>query len=279
MARTAHRLSSDERGEIIRRYRGGESGPALAKAFGVVKTTIFNVLRAQAAPRRPPTDNKRRHALNDVAFAEVTQESAYWAGFLMADGGVVDGAVVLALAERDRSHVDAFRYFLGSTHPVLPTGTAKHPAARLSVSSTRLVSDLARFGVVPRKTHTATVALLEHDWHFWRGVVDGDGWLGLMRGRHPSLHLHGSALLLEQFAAFVRRSCPGAKVVVKPHKTVFRVVLSGMQAATVIDVLYQSAPIALPRKAEKARSILAEWRSSARGRMFEPVAGELALLC
>ncbi len=142
--------------------------------------------------------------------------------------------------------------FLGSEHKV---GTSKTGAATISVNSDRLVADLALHGVIPNKTHVATAASLQHDRHFWRGVIDGDGWLGTTLGRYPAIHAHGSWPLMEQFATFVR-SVTSSTVEARPHKSIARVALSGASAAAVIAILYDGANIALTRKLAKSQLIL-----------------------
>ena len=61
--------------------------------------------------------------LNHEAFDIVTNDAAYWIGFLFADGSVIKqqkGApqVQLRLSEVDRGHLEKFRHFLDSTHAI-----------------------------------------------------------------------------------------------------------------------------------------------------------------
>ena len=47
---------------------------------------------------------------------------------------------------------------------------------------------------------------------------------------------------------------------VRPKKSIFQVTLNGHWAVELIDVLYSNCSVALPRKMEVARQILAEFR-------------------
>lgn len=64
-----------------------------------------------------------KRLVNHGAFDVVTNDAAYWIGFLFADGSVIKqkrgGALIqLRLSEIDRGQVEAFRRFLGSTHAI-----------------------------------------------------------------------------------------------------------------------------------------------------------------
>jgi transposase-like protein len=79
--------------EVARRYRDGESAELLAKVYGVSASTIVRWIRAvkgeirttsQSWEFRPPFP--RLYRLKEDVFETITEESAYWIGFLMADG-------------------------------------------------------------------------------------------------------------------------------------------------------------------------------------------------
>jgi hypothetical protein len=205
-------------------------------------------------------------SLDELVFDCITEESAYWAGFLMADGCVHKGNVSMGLQERDVSHVESFRSFLKSTHAI-----SRHPGQGMSTSaivsftvkSNRIAHALAGFGVVPRKTHIAEVKRLEKDKHFWRGVIDGDGTVTLIQWRtgrtSPLVILCGaSTSLLQQFADFVRGVVPGAVANVTRSHSCYNVRISGTKAIELIRHLYVGATVYLERKYATAAKILAE---------------------
>ena len=116
---------------------------------------------------------QRRHSLNEGAFDTITEASAYWCGFLMADGNIgvrknrptSQPTVTLHISEVDREHLLAFRLFLGSSHAVTTTKPSgrkpgEKPCVVLSVGSRRLVAALAAFGIVPNKTKRITALSL-----------------------------------------------------------------------------------------------------------------------
>ncbi|HTT74203.1 MAG TPA: hypothetical protein VMG99_08725 [Thermoplasmata archaeon] len=213
-----------------------------------------------------------RTELNEHVFdAPLSPEAQYWVGFLMADGSVGftgpnAGHIVLALQERDRGHVEAFRRFLGSTHAIYARAPAPAPGgytstglAQLKVESADLVRALERYGVVPGKSRRTRVLGLEQSRDFWRGVVDGDGSVGVqVTGRSkgvPWLALAGSPGLLEQFVHFVHREEPDSTQVpsIRPNGLAV-LTYRGPMACRILRRLYAGAAVALPRKLEAARS-------------------------
>lgn len=229
----------------------------LGHRFGIPAPDICYLLDRSRVARRSRSAayrrlHRRRLSLNAAAFAKITAESAYWAGFLMADGCVSGNQVKLELAHRDRGHVKAFRSFLSSEHPV---STTRRYSVRLQVGSPQLVSDLAALGVLPRKSLTAVAhPRLAVDRDFWRGVVDGDGHIGVKRGC-PELTLYGSQMLVSQFQDFVH-AIVETKATVRPCENIYRFMVSGWRARSVLRHLYEGAEIALPRKAALAGHLM-----------------------
>src|SRR5712691_3067825 len=111
-------LSPEQRAEIVRRYLAGERDVDLAREFGV----------SRAIPRQSsitagydPRLRKRRKALREDAFAEITPESAYWTGMLLSDGSILERrrSVRLGLAAEDGAHILKFQAFLGSEGKII----------------------------------------------------------------------------------------------------------------------------------------------------------------
>ncbi len=271
--------------ELSERYRNGESSGQIAAAIGVTDTAVLSRLKTVA--RREPGWAARAFAVRHDAFSDpLSSAAAYWAGFLMADGCVYDtGRVTLALQERDRGHVEAWLNFLGSSNKPLqsqPVSASRtHPAVRGQVSSRRIVDDLVRHGVVPRKTLAGVPAsdVLVASPDFWRGMIDGDGTVGLARGKYgPVLSLCGSPVIMAQFAGFLSVALDDFRrpsVLERKDSGVIRVVqMSGVRARRVVDLLWGavdldsssesrggfSAHPCLQRKVPRVRSALG-WRT------------------
>jgi hypothetical protein len=176
---------------------------------------------------------------------------SYWAGFLMADGCVCNGAITLCLAERDREHVMRFASFVG-----YPGNLTEIPAARsvkVVFRSVEMAGDLEKLGIVPRKSKTAEApAFLAQDRDFWRGMVDGDGSIGINKAGLSRLRLVGTRRISEQFFEFVCQFVSPRARVQPESRGVCEIGVAGSKAIPVIRALYEGARIALPRKMARA---------------------------
>jgi len=265
------RFSEREEQEIIDRYEKGETASALAREFGCSKSTINRMLDRRGIKKHSRSYAIRTghgHSINENAFDIVTPDSAYWIGFLMADGCVSKvNALNLRLAEKDIDHIKKFKWFLSATHEISTgekgTGYGKDVSvcSIFQVNSAHLCEELKEYGVVPNKTFIAKVSeSLAFNRHFWRGVVDGDGCISWYKSGHylyPKLSLVGSEFLLQQFRSFVKEIYPSTNAMVTPLKNIFQFHISGKAAEAVIKELYTNAGTALDRKEAKAREVLA----------------------
>ena len=122
-SRSYRRLDSEELAELIALWKANEPVDSIAAKLNIPTDSIYRIAREHLGAARDMRST-RYYELNEEAFDAITEESAYWVGFLMADGCVSDPAngrcptLALALAQRDMHHVVRFREFLGSTHPV-----------------------------------------------------------------------------------------------------------------------------------------------------------------
>lgn len=130
-----------------------------------------------------------RYTVNTEYFSFLTQESAYWAGFIAADGCVIARntglrAVRIELASRDRSHLKEFITNVNYTGPIYEK--IRHQWGKecslctLQISGVRTwIDDLFRFyNITPRKSITLTPPNIEDEFFilpYIIGYLDGDG--------------------------------------------------------------------------------------------------------
>lgn len=214
---------------------------------------------------------KTIYSLNENAFTTLTDDTQrYWLGFLLGDGCVFTAKyksgtqymLILALSEYDRGHVEAFRSFLTSSHPIRTVRLDKGgPASRLTISNKPLVQSLARFGIVRGKTNSAAVAPeLAHSAAFWRGLIDADGslyWCNLAGQRPvPRVELVGTRAVCDAFSVFIREGI-GATVTPRKMKSIWSASIAGKRAVELVNLLYTDGP-SLPRK----KTLAAEFRDT-----------------
>lgn len=267
--------------QAVSRYEAGESTCAIARKLSISDESVRRRLMLLGIPLRSMSTAIRRHTLNESAFTELTPESAYWIGFLFADGHIrpaepgVSPRIALLLSIKDKGHVEKFREFVGSSHAI----TIKKPhspqmldgrvvrdsgSASIVFSSTHMATDLRRHGMsrnsLARKASTA----LAYSRDFWRGVVDGDGWLRQQSQRgaahlYARLGLCGGRALVTQFLDYAKTVTPTRAVVTKRGK-IWIVNLCSKPANRVIRALYHENSVALDRKHMRAEQIMASVR-------------------
>lgn len=201
---------------------------------------------------------KLKYTINHGAFDVMTESAMYWIGFLMADGNIGDrpgqDIIQLNLSTIDLAHIEKFKLFLGSNHKIYN----KNNRASIAVSSQYMVDKLSMYGVVPRKSLIAEIIGLENSHHFWRGVVDGDGCIGIYGKHQAVLDLSGSRRLTQQFLNFVK-TITNVNTSTKKRGNIYNVRIYGSHAIKVISNLYTDCTIALDRKYNKAIKMLMEY--------------------
>jgi hypothetical protein len=217
----------------------------------------------------------RRCQLNEHAFGTITPESKYWIGVFITDGNVSvkKGVPIIALhlQKRDKDHIDKkFRSFVGSTHKLgcYINKKTKKVYYSLSFSSEIMANDLVVYGVRTRKWFVAKVkGGIESDRDTWRGAIDGDGHLGIYKRRKnnvtirlvPYISLTGNLYVCHQFKAFLEHQIGMPMPNVISYKKSYFFSVSDHRAVRAIKLLYEDCAIALDRKLEIAKKILASY--------------------
>lgn len=257
-------LSQRERDRIALLYRQGVSFSGITKETGRSAATITRVLRASAVLSRPRC-GVRQYQLDESAFERDTPESRYWIGFILADGcvslGQRKGQITITLCAADAAHIASFCRFVASDCPVRTRRFASNygdsEAATITINSKAIARSLIARGIPPRKTKCAVPpTYLANDIDFWRGVVDGDGWLSYGRDRHGGWYVNlgvcGTKAVCEGFASFAARLVGGPtrgdRYGVLPIKSIWRTKVAGLQAIRLVERLYPDGRVSLPRK-------------------------------
>lgn len=153
-----------------------EQGVAPLDIAGSLNRSRSSVIAKKHSLLMPSTHKRNPKILREGVFSSRSPETAYWAGFLMADGHVSPNLreVVLRLSSKDIDHLEAFGEFVGFKNGI----RAKTPIASLKMTSSSMAADLQPWGVVPQKTTVGKIPSdIDEDLlpHFVRGLIDGDG--------------------------------------------------------------------------------------------------------
>jgi transposase-like protein len=244
---------------MVELYTSGESAAQIAQQLQISIHTVYRWLHRLDVFLRGPLKCQIRH---DV-FDDLTPDAAYWIGFIFADGSVDrgerSGRISVRVSDRDRNQLLKLRTFLGSTHTIgtAPAGNfggyRSQPSVRLSVQSVQLARRLLSLG----RYEGPVDDLLIQSRDFWRGVVDGDGSLGVLATGYAYFELVGSRRLLEACMSFLKSNELSAKMTIRADKAIFQISTAGHIAEKIVVFLYGNATVALDRKVASATKIIA----------------------
>jgi DNA-binding transcriptional regulator WhiA len=235
--------------KIQKEYIDGASTAELGRKYGCSQTWVSRKLRQLGTQMRAQKPYKKHH-VDSTVFETLTEESAYWLGMFITDGCVhypKRGGlpkVMLELKESDKDHVQRFSDFIKSSYPLYYNKTAK--AWKVQVASQKLADVLAKWGIHPnKKTSQYSVHEgLKDNRHFWRGVIDGDGWIS-KGGRNFELS-SGSEVLLNQFIDYYKSVYSRAKLSI--GYTGHGCPRVGTSNQEFLEYLYKDSRVALSRK-------------------------------
>jgi transposase len=255
------KITEDQRVLMVKLYASGKTTVQIGERLQVSPTTVSRWLRRCGVTLRGPRETSTRCQLRHDAFDELTPSAAYWIGFLFADGSVrrcgQSGTVGLRVSERDKDHIVKLRTFLGSTHAISadPAGNyggyTSRPSVHFTVTSARLAERLLTLGRYEGPIDDTLIWSRD----FWRGVMDGDGSLGILASGYAYFGLVGSRRLLEASLLFLKSNGLGARMTIRPDKTIFQIATAGYIAEKIVVFLYENATVALDRKAVTAAKI------------------------
>lgn len=188
----------------------------------------------------------KNYRVNRDAFKPPLSAAAeYWLGFLLADGNIDQGGYWLQILLRagDRDHLQKFRTFMKAETPIYDRFINGYSLVQLRIGSVKICQDLIALGVVPRKSLKQRAAdCVKHSWHFWRGIIDGNGYVSMDR-----LQLSGGKTLLRQWIQFSRHrnSTPKLRQSRSHASEVFYATCYGRTMRRLLHHLYSKASVAM----------------------------------
>ncbi len=213
----------------------------------------------------------RRCLLDESVFDTLSEQSAYWIGFLIADGNISykKGIPIIALhlKEGDLQHLMKFRSFVHSSHKIgsYINKTWGNKSYSISFSSERIANSLIKYGCVPKKCFVAEIkGDIQFNRHLWRGILDGDGSLGLysrLNGngsvrKVPYISLTGTYNVCRQFRDFLQKQLEPMPQKIIPSKRSYFFMVSDHRAIKAIKLLYDNCKVALDRKLIQTDTII-----------------------
>ncbi len=200
------------------------------------------------------------YTYNRNFFKKIDNErSAYWLGFIYADGNIYKNMFCVHLAGKDRVHLEKFQADI-QYNGVLYESVSNFgtDTVKFQIGSKELVSDLKALGLTERKSLTQQPLNIDKPLqkHFWRGVFDGDGdvtkTVRTEKQIYWRMRLTGNEYTLDGFERFLHtygiEGCKRYK-----HGNVFRLeVTKKADVKTLATAFYHDPEVCLQRKADAA---------------------------
>lgn len=251
-------VSPEKEQELIRDYASGMTAQQVADAHGVGCSAVWGAIKRNGVESHGlshPT-----YSVDSGFWSCETREMIYWLGFSIADGNLCDrgkkGLVFsIGLKTSDGRHLEKFKQAVKYNGRILPQGERK--MLRVAIYEPRFCKEAIEAGVVPRKSWCAAVPDKYVDnVDFWRGMIDGNGSVGVTaKGTRPIITHSGHKLskVPQQFKEWAERqgvnpyqSHAGVK------KQAWSTSAMGADAVRIARILYANAPehLRLDRKYE-----------------------------
>lgn len=183
------RLSQEQELQLAKEYQGGASVQSLMAKYGFAsKKSITDKVKKHYPDSYEQIIAEAKNNRKSYSFSLEKIQSdfdAYFIGLLMTDGYIArDREVGIDLVDEDC--ISFLSKTIGKEYKTYKPSSgnekiqAKQNRHRLILSDAKLVSDIARFGIVPNKTCDLQGPKLQEDEikfipYIIRGIIDGDG--------------------------------------------------------------------------------------------------------
>jgi uncharacterized CHY-type Zn-finger protein len=195
-----------------------------------------------------------------------TPNKAYFLGLLSSDGTVSDkyGMVKLELQQRDEYIIEEFAKELNMNECVReykPKGENHQVMNGITIYSKKMVDDLIKLGVVPRKTYSLKPAKINDDLlkHYWRGILDGDGYVAYQKFKNYGtfrIQLRGTEDIVKGFSEYLGYDGKYCRFHLNKSWAFEKNTRKYNEVKRIYDLLYDDECICLIRKREVFEKIL-----------------------
>ena len=221
---------------IVSEYKKGTSSYKIAEKYNISVSRIYCILKRNEIER-----NNNYHNLDLISdyWNKIdSYDKAYFLGFLITDGNVYENDVRLQLSSKDEYILKIFSDKTKNSNKIY---TDKRGFSSFRVKRKSWADDLARYGVIPRKTKTVYLPTIDENLmpHLLRGIFDGDGWITLKS--HCTIGLCGNNILTTQVRDYLVKTLGVYKVkIIKNNENLWSVSWSSKKDIKLIgDFIYK----------------------------------------
>lgn len=246
---------------LIDRYQDGECARKICLDFPFAEDVALKVLRDFDVPikTRKQIRQSMGFSINENAFADTKEvECAYFYGWLLTDGNITKRQyghqVSIELNTKDIKVLEALSNYVGNGCSVKTrdrydkrTGNTYHMCS-YNFSAELIISRLLSLGLETKKSmREECPEEFLFDRNFWRGVLEGDGYLS-KDGQPTNMQICGSETLCNQWFDYCKSVVPEMHMRVAPQNKsksdIFFSTYSGRfdECKLVLDSLYLGVP-------------------------------------
>lgn len=249
------KLTKEQDLKIYKLYFENHTPDEIGKKFNVTDNTIRYSIIRQGGKLRTFTQSITKYSFDHNFFEKIdTEAKAYFLGFWLADGNVWSNKVQISLHPKDSYIIKNFvKHIKGDN--IVHIYNYKREFAKLSITSQKMVDDLVDKGVIPNKTFELNkMPEIENNLekHFWRGVLDGDGWvINTQKSKMIETGIcNKQKIAIEYFKKFLEKHDIIPCKIQYANKSVYRIWLTACRAIKFLNLIYEesSSDLRLKRK-------------------------------
>lgn len=231
------------------------SNAELSTKYSLHRCTIQRLLKKECVTLRKRTP---RIKVDHFFFSKYTEESCYWAGFILADGYIRTKkrfTLEIKLEKDDITHLQKFKNCIKFEGKIKDTYYCN-----VSISSSQIINDLKNnFDIETKKSLTCFISgKIPSDMikHYIRGYFDGDGCITNTNKEkgYTQMSFLGTLKTIEFIREYFYNN--GIKLRSKDmpdilkNKNIFIICYSGISAYKCLKMLYDNSIMFLNRKHE-----------------------------
>ena len=153
----------------------------IGEKYGIKRGVAKRILQEQNIHIRTNGEAHRKYQSNETFFNHENANMAYVLGFIASDGSISknNNRIKIGLSIKDISQLELIKKIMDIDYPIkIYTNKDNFEIAELVWTCEQHKKDLAKYGVVPKKTYSFKfpLNLSKKYWpDFIRGYFDGDG--------------------------------------------------------------------------------------------------------
>ena len=246
-------ITEQEVQQAIEMFNNGMSITKIAKELNRDRGTLTKRMKA-AGTNIVQHCNKKQ--VNSSFFDEWNELSAYWLGFIFADGHLSNNNC-LEICIKDKEHIEKFKTNINSNHSISVKTINNNDYYRINMRDQHLGNRLKQLGVTSNKTYGWTIPDIPMEYmnHFIRGLFDGDGNFNNRQYRPVIRIVSYDISVLENIIEIIKQQLPNVNDHIRIYNYDNRIpelnISSHKAVREFLDWLYKDATIFLDRKYQK----------------------------